>query len=85
MLISVGSERLTRNSAACTSAAAASMSRRAENSSRITLSPWMFSELLPTRPGMAENSFSSGVATEAAMFSGLAPGSLALTSITGVS
>ena len=34
-------------------------------------------------PVIAENCFSSGVATELAMFSGLAPGSLVVTSMVG--
>ena len=34
-------------------------------------------------PGMVENSFSSGVATDEAMVSGLAPGRLALTEMVG--
>ena len=34
-------------------------------------------------PGMVENCFSSGVATDEAMVSGLAPGRLALTEMVG--
>ena len=34
-------------------------------------------------PGMVENCFSSGVATEEAIVSGLAPGRLALTEMVG--
>src|SRR5262245_52353513 len=45
----------------------------------------MLVDVLARSPGMAENCFSSGVATELAMFSGLAPGSLTLTSNVGVS
>ncbi len=85
MRISAGSWRLARNSAACTSAAAASMSRLGSNSSEICVSPWMLVELLVTRPGMEENCFSSGVATDEAMLSGLAPARLAPTWIVGVS
>jgi hypothetical protein len=36
-------------------------------------------------PGMVENSFSRGVATDEAMVSGLAPGRLALTEMEGKS
>ncbi len=61
------------------------MSRLGSNSRVILVSPWMLTELVVTRPGMDENCFSSGVATEVAMLSGLAPGRLALTWIVGVS
>jgi len=40
-------------------------------------------EVIVATPGMVENCFSSGVATEDAMVSGLAPGRLALTEIVG--
>ena len=36
-------------------------------------------EVMESRPAMVENCFSSGVATEEAMVSGLAPGRLAVT------
>ena len=42
-------------------------------------------ELIRFKPGMVWNCFSSGKATEVAMVSGLAPGRLAETLITGVS
>ena len=41
-------------------------------------------ELMMFSPGMAENCFSSCSATEVAIVSGLAPGSCAVTLITGV-
>jgi hypothetical protein len=37
-----------------------------------------FVELITVMPSMVENSFSSGSATEEAIFSGLAPGRLAV-------
>jgi len=43
------------------------------------VAPWMFDEVIESRPAIVENCFSSGVATEDAIVSGLAPGSDALT------
>ena len=40
---------------------------------------------MESRPAMVENSFSKGVATEAAMVSGLAPESVAVTEMVGKS
>ena len=45
--------------------------------------PRVLLEVIMLTPGMVENCFSSGVATEAAIVSGLAPGSEAETLITG--
>ena len=45
----------------------------------------MLLELMVARPGIVENCFSSGVATDEAMVSGLAPDNAADTVITGVS
>ena len=42
-------------------------------------------EIIESMPAMVENCFSSGVATAAAMVSGLAPGSDALTLMVGKS
>ncbi len=42
-------------------------------------------DVISSMPAMAENAFSSGVATVAAIVSGLAPGRLALTVIVGKS
>jgi hypothetical protein len=64
--------------AACTSCAAASMSRSSANCSVIAVLPSWLLEVIESMPAMVENSRSSGVATEAAMVSGLAPGSAAL-------
>ncbi len=81
---SAGSWRCARSSAACTSTAAASMSRVLTNSSVTEVLPCVLTELMVARPGMVENCFSSGNATDDAMVSGLAPGSWAETLMTGV-
>jgi hypothetical protein len=85
LVISSGSWRCARSSAACTSTAAASTSRPSLNSSVICVRPCVEVELMESTPAIVANCFSSGVATEAAMFSGLAPGSVALTEMVGVS
>ena len=41
--------------------------------------PWPLFELMEVTPAIVENCFSSGVATEAAIVSGLAPARVALT------
>ena len=61
------------------------MSRSWSNSSVIEVLPSVLVELMMSRPAMVENCFSSGSATEDAMVSGLAPGSAAVTLMTGVS
>ena len=45
--------------------------------------PWLLVELIEVTPAMVENCFSSGVATELAIVSGLAPGRPAMTWIVG--
>ncbi len=60
------------------------MSRSGLNSSVIEVLPRVLVELIMDSPAMVENCFSSGVATEAAMISGLAPGSEAVTLMIGV-
>jgi hypothetical protein len=47
--------------------------------------PWVFDEDITSSPSIVENCFSSGVATAEAIVSGLAPGRLAETWITGKS
>src|ERR1700752_842780 len=84
-VISTGSERCARNSAACTSTAALSMSRSWSNSSVTCVLPSVDDELITLTLEIVANCFSSGVATDDAMFSGLAPGSVAVTWIVGVS
>ncbi len=85
LVISTGSERCARRSAAWTSTAALSMSRSWSNSSVICVLPSVEDEVITSTPEMVANCFSSGVATEEAMFSGLAPGRFALTEMVGVS
>src|ERR1043165_2935040 len=60
--------------ACCTSCAAASMLRLRLNCSVIEVEPCEFDELIESIPAMPENCLSSGVATDAAIVSGLAPG-----------
>jgi hypothetical protein len=83
-VISGGRARCARSSAACTSTAAASMSRFSSNSSVTLVLPSVLVLLMTDSPGMVWNCFSSGSATAVAMFSGLAPGSDAKTLMTGV-
>src|SRR4051812_48083527 len=71
--------------AACTSCAAASMSRSSENWMTICVSPRLDVDVMLSTPAMVENCFSSGVATVAAIVDGLAPGSTADTVIVGKS
>jgi hypothetical protein len=71
--------------AACTSRAAASMSRLISNCSMTEAEPSELDEVIWLTPAMRPNWRSSGVATEEAMVSGLAPGRLAPTPITGKS
>ena len=84
-VMSCGSERCARSSAACTSTAAASMSRPWSNSSVSEVAAEGAGRADDVQAGIVENCFSSGSATEVAIVSGLAPGSAALTLMTGVS
>ena len=83
--MSGGNCRCTREIAICTSCAAASMLRSSENCSVIDVLPSELDELMESMPGRLENCFSSGVATDAAIVSGLAPGRPAFTVIVGKS
>jgi hypothetical protein len=85
VVISTGNSRCARNNAACTSTAALSMSRSWSNSSVTCVCPSVEVELMTFRLAMVANCFSSCVATDEAMISGLAPGSTAVTWIVGVS
>ena len=76
--MSCGRVRSVFEMADWTSCAASSMLRLSANWSVIELVPWLLVEVIAVTPGMVENCFSSGVATEAAIVSGLAPGRLAL-------
>src|SRR5947209_18411619 len=69
--------------AVCTSWAAASMLRLRLNCRVIEVEPCEFVELIESMPAIPENCLSRGVATDAAIVSGLAPGKLALTLIVG--
>jgi hypothetical protein len=55
------------------------------NWSVICVPPMELVEIMESRPSIAENSRSSGVATAVAMVAGLAPGSEAVTEIVGKS
>src|SRR6187401_518129 len=83
-VISVGRLRDARKRAACTSTAALSMSRSMSNSSVTCVRPSVDELLITLRPEMVANCFSSGVATDEAMVSGLAPGRFAVTEMVGV-
>ena len=61
------------------------MLRSSENCSVIRVIPSALLESIESRPAIVENSFSSGVATAAAMVSGLAPGSDPVTAMVGKS
>ena len=74
-----GSWRVEREIAVWTSCAAASMLRSSSNCSVIDVLPRLLVEVIWLTPGIVVNCFSSGVATAAAIVSGLAPGRLALT------
>ena len=71
--------------AACTSCAAASRLRLRSNCRVMDVMPSDDDEVIESRPAMVENCRSSGVATDEAIVSGLAPGSDALTWIVGKS
>ena len=71
--------------AACTSAAAWSMSRSSSNSITIEVEPCELVVLICWIAGMIENCLISGVATALAIVSGEAPGSWAVTETVGKS
>src|SRR5580658_2237912 len=71
--------------AACTSRAAPLMSRLRSNWSVTLADPTELREVISVIPEMRVNCFSSGVATDAAITSGLAPGRLPLTKMVGES
>ncbi len=80
-----GSRREACVIAPCTSTAAPSRLRLSANSSVICVEPSELTDVICSSPEMVENWFSSGVATEAPIVSGLAPGSCAVTSSVGKS
>ena len=71
--------------AACTSRAAPVMSRSRSNCSVIEVEPSVLTEVISVRPAMRPKRRSSGVATEEAIVSGLAPGSAPETWMVGKS
>ncbi|CZW82269.1 Uncharacterised protein [Enterobacter cloacae] len=71
--------------AACTSRAAPLMSRSKLNSRMMRVLPSELLEVISLTPAIRPSERSSGVATDDAMVSGEAPGSEALTMITGKS
>src|SRR5436309_12261916 len=80
-----GSCRAAAAMADCTSCAAASMLRERLNCRVIEVEPRKLAEVIVSRPAIVENWRSSGVATAAAIVSGDAPGSEALTWMVGKS
>src|SRR6185436_7595069 len=80
-----GSDPAAELIAACTSRPAALMSRLRSNCSVTWADPTELLEVISDTPAMRVNCFSSGVATEAAITSGLAPGRPALTVMVGKS
>src|SRR5216684_776154 len=80
-----GSCRAAAAMADCTSCAAASMLRLRLNCRVTEVDPRYEADVMESRPAIVENCRSNGVATEAAIVSGLAPGSDALTLIVGKS
>src|SRR5579863_9076233 len=71
--------------AACTSRAAELISRLRSNWSVTDADPTELVDVISVTPAIRVNCFSSGVATDAAITEGLAPGSPALTVIVGKS
>src|SRR3954447_11022579 len=80
-----GSRRAAWVIAPCTSTAAASRLRFKSNSRVICVDPSELTDVIDSSPAIIENWFSSGVATDAPIVSGLAPGNCAVTSSVGKS
>src|SRR5215470_17349602 len=85
VIISAGSLRDALAIAAWMSCAAASMFRLRLNCTVMRPTPSPLTDVIESTPAMAANSFSSGVAIDAAMVEGLAPGMLVETEIVGKS
>src|SRR5690606_14928239 len=83
--IPLGSRLREALMAACTSRAAPLISRSRSNWMMIRVEPWLLRLLIWLTPAILPRDLSSGVATLEAMISGLAPGRLACTVITGKS
>ena len=71
--------------AACTSRAAALMSRSRSNTRMMRVLPWLLRLVISLMPAMPPSARSRGVATVEAMICGLAPGRLACTVMAGKS
>src|SRR6476661_7603377 len=78
-----GSDREERAIIDWTSCAAESMSRLRSNCRVMFVLPWPLLELIDVTPAIVENCFSRGVATDAAIVEGLAPGRPAFTWMVG--
>jgi hypothetical protein len=85
VVISIGSRRCAIVSALCTSSEALSMSRLRSNWMVIEVVPCDDDEVIELMPAMVDICRSIGVATEAAMVSGLAPGRVAVMAMVGKS
>ena len=81
----VGRRRWARPMADCTSRAAASIFLSRANWMVMRVRPTALTEEMESMPAMVKNSFSRGVATEAAMVSGSAPAKSAMTWMVGKS
>src|SRR5688572_24101259 len=81
--MSIGRKGVAAEIAVCTSVAAPSMLLSSRNSSVRLVWPCVLLDVTRTRPLICMNCRSSGVATFAAIVSGLAPGYEALTWMTG--
>ena len=84
-VISIGSWRCATDRADCTSSAALSMLRARSNCTTIEVEPVVLVDEIEVMPAMVASWRSIGVATDAAMVSGLAPGSAALIWMVGKS
>src|SRR5205809_6619029 len=85
MVISTGSRRAATVKAVCTSRAAPSMLRLRSNWMVIVVMPSDDDEVSELMPAMVESWRSIGAATDAAMVSALAPGSVAVMAMVGKS
>ena len=85
VVISIGSRRCATVSAVCTSSAAPSMLRLRSNWMVMRVVPSDEVDVIEVMPEMVDNCRSIGAATEAAMVSALAPGSVAVISMVGKS
>ena len=74
-----GRRRCATLMADCTSSAAPSISRSSANWMVMRVRPRELTDEMESMPEMVKNSFSSGVATEAAIVSGSAPSRVAVT------